>query len=611
MLKGESLPYKSHACRTKSSVPNAQVSVKLPPESPFLVPPVIQAAFKPGKIKHKCLGKSFSRVHGFSPLPNVKLLPDQMVIVEDQNIVAGGAGLLSYEVMKDGVAEPFWVSNADMEIVEEPDHSFIRLMKMFDECWSGQVLNTQGYYDYYGDLAKNLYSFYTLVIKKKPSCTKEEQEVIARDLVGMAMRRPEDRNLRLKIEGKKDCYYKHAQLKDIKSFGHFPDYFINMYGRLDKEVKPEQKGASPVVDDQSVPYKFDFYLNVNAANLTEVARDLIPMLDDPSVLGGLYVKNMAVAPLRNLASRTDTINLKVTSPEGFEKVREYLIQYVDGHVDFFVDDCLELTERIAPGLSWSQDSFFDNVWDMDGNMLGDVGVYLDRVAMSISDHKQNKSFLDLWWWKWSEMESLHHEVQVQLVRNAGADRQLDYDKLRRLSVLTEELSQFCPPHQVIEWIDHYDKMKKKFGTNRYSFLGIRTIALAELMKKKPRDRMKAFKSFMRILRDHGIDLFHPHLNRPIKQYREEGMVVIDQLPEESSITPEVGLSAPEACYIPSVRSEDGESVLEKSTKFFTQETVDPSRQILKVNRKRGERWQEEAKERKLMSKIIEEERDEL
>ncbi|BDD06166.1 hypothetical protein [Aureibacter tunicatorum] len=633
---------------SKAARSSKTISAKFPPDFTFQKKQVIQAAFRPAQVR--------MRTHGYEgqgiELRNMKFVPKQdvllssqmMIIIDDDVDVWRGEGDEKqrwYECLAEGVKDPFWL-NADLLTFPQPDYSFLQLMDMFEECWNGFVFEKAKYKRSYDTVQKNLYSMYVKKKTDKPRVPEAVEIGLAEEFVKMFLERAEDRGMRLSIEGKKAIYYNYEQLKKQKKFGHMRDYFMNIYGRSEADGASRDKSA-PHIRTQKVPYKFDIYLNVKVHHLKEVAHTLMRMMDDPEVLGELCVKSMAIAPLVNHASRVDSIVIRIVNPEGFEKAKQFLIEYVAAHPDYFIDDCLALTERFAPGASWSQDSWFSNVWDMDERMLAEVGYYLDEVSMKLSERKRNKPFFE---WKstgkqWEELEKMHRELQLQLVKKGGSSDQFDQEKLLKLGEKSEEVSKVALPYDIGHWIRHFKRYKKRYGADRKTFMGIRSLALEELAlrtdmpdKRRYKNKMEAFKNFMRILRRHGIDLFHPHVNRDIRPVRDDGMVVIGEGAEELVAELGTDISHPEAMFvptpakpnsreklthteevgfeIPSINLGDGSRKPEDSlSKVYVQESVGAPRQVLKAIREEAADWMAHAVDQRILAKELEEERDEL
>ncbi|BDD12521.1 hypothetical protein FUAX_49530 (plasmid) [Fulvitalea axinellae] len=604
---------------------------KMPPSG------VIQATFQHAKLRKHTHGYKFE---GGRMIPNLKvhLTDGRSILIDDQTGYTEGVGEAAvkwYKAYALGVDENFWVS-ANVFLLEEPDHSFRMLMDMFEECWDGKFRRNSRFTEPYNTLQKNLYSYYTKVRNKKPSFSQAQEIDLAKRLVALFQQRPSDRNLRLACEDRKTYFYYHRELAGIRDFSHFRNYFLNIYGRLESEKGA--KGAGPVLEEQAVPYKYDIYLNVNAPHVYTVAEALLPLLDNPEVIGDISVKSMAISPTCNLATRTDTIVLRVVSPEGFERIKQYVKEYAEAHPRFFSDECLALTERFGPGVSWSQDSYFQNVWEMDPPMLASVGRFLDRVSTSVSRHKANPPWFDSKKNDWKSMEALYQKLQLQWAQREYGQEHVDKAELRKLHAMSEKLTGQGVSGQVVEWMDHYDRYDKLYGSDRKSFMGIRSRALAELSQKRPASREKAMRVFIQLLDTHGIDLFHPYRNIEVTPYRDDSMVVIREDFEEA--IPELGTLLPgfEAMALPMPKEEkpketaipkpsvvsDGEEEVEMEDrgpseaepvkvleKAFVQDMLGKERQVLKATEKQFNREQQLGVERRMMGKEIEQEYEDL
>ncbi|BDD06163.1 hypothetical protein [Aureibacter tunicatorum] len=604
---------------------------KNPPALTFANTPVVQAAFKPAHLKKSTHGYSLKNSQ-LTPLPSVELGAGRHVIIDDERYHTADEDDLWYFAYCRGVKEDFWVRESILEM-EEPDHSFNQLMELFDECWDGKVTRRADFTRPYNTLQKNLYSRFTRNTIAKPPVDRSAQLDLARRIVNdLLVNRPTDRNLRLNLVDRKPHYYKHAELRGIRDYSHFPDYFMNMYGRQDTES--ERLKNEPVLETQSVPYKYDIYLNVKGPHVFQVTQDLMPLLDDPGVLGGLAVKSLSLAPFCNLSSRCDTFVLRIVNPDGFERVKVFLSRYIEEHQDYFVDECLRLTERFAPGASWSQDVWFQNVWGFDDRLISILMEYLDRVALQISDRKRNPPLFDFRAGQWSELERLHHKVQLQAIARPSEKDSVDESDLRKLSNLSMRLIN-DRPDQVMECLDHFEANKKKFGKDRFhSFFGLRSQILAELVQGKYRNRSEAFRGMMKIMKKYGVDIYHPYSNFEVKAYKDDSLVVVDTGFVEPAIVDGYEIASPEAQCFPilETHTEDSQMTIGDSItstagatgtdseasilssgmkKVYVQDFKGPTRQILKVLRKEKEDLTKGLNDQKLLGRELESQYEEL
>ncbi|MCG8474014.1 MAG: hypothetical protein MI784_00805 [Cytophagales bacterium] len=496
--------------------------------------------------------------------PEVRLKGGQMLLVDDAvalSVSRDEDGGLWYPAYMLGVGEDFWVNGQFLDWPEESD-SFRQLMGMFEECWNGAVFRKPDYKPLFDTLQKNLFGHYSRSRVAKGSFDRAEQIELAKEIMALLASRPANIWLYLSLLGNRGCRYLHEDLSRISNFRRFPKYYLHVYGPWAEKQRNGKPFRSSASDIQNVPYLFSIYLNIQGAHLFQVFSDLLPLLEDSAVGESYCVYSLMVSVLRGLKLRPDSLVVRVGSSDGFERVRTFLLGYAREHPDFFIDESLPLTERFAKGMSWSQDNYFSNVWEMDESMLRKVGRFLDRVAVDVADHKRSFSFFERQKRRqeWEEMEKLLKSLQLQWVSGEEAPERVNKDELKRLHMLSESAVGRGAPGAVSEWLAHYDRYQE-VSEKSTSFFGLRMQAMADLMEKKIRFRNGAVREMMRIFDYYGIDLYRPYRNCPVKPYRKDEMVVIDMnFPGEQDQAS--GFSAPEAVFLP-----ETESPLESWGKF--------------------------------------------
>ena len=484
----------------------------------------VQAVFRLAKLKRDSCG--YYRKHdAFHQNLSLTVKKGQLIVVDEDE--SGAASRQRwFPAFVQGMASDFWVNEDSVELIESSD-SFAQLMAMFEECWKGDVYQKSGFMRHFSSLQSNLYSYYTGAKESKPSYTSSQRQEIVRELVRMFAERPADRNLRLQREGYESRYFKHSDLLGIQDFAEFDIYFLFLYGRL-FSGSTAFNASQAILEEQTIPSRYDFYLNVPGNWLYTVVKDLLPLIDAPDAEGKTSVSHFIIAPLVNIHTRPDTIKLLVVSQDGFEKVKDFLTEYVRKHPDYFVDECLCLTERFAKGASWSQDSNFVNIWEMDSGLLALVNKFLDEVTIAISEHRVRRPFFDWRAGEWEEMERLNKKIQLRYVSGKAQSGLVDKTELRKLHDLSVKLTGKGVSWKVTSWMKHYKEYVEKLGRNRYSSTGIRMRILADLANKKEPSRYGAFRVFMKLCSENRVDLYSPHQNLPVEPYVEEGAVIVDK-----------------------------------------------------------------------------------
>ncbi|BDD06774.1 hypothetical protein [Aureibacter tunicatorum] len=586
---------------------NTPVSCKLPPDIQNLPP--IQAQFRPARIKKLTYGHACKASKEPTPVYSIKLSENRTIIIDDEKFLKFHSGEMKgkwYAGFKRGVKEDFWVKEENIEL-PPPDKSFLQFMRMFEECRTRRFYGEPGY-DYSTTYQKYLFSKYVRSSHSKPFHSESDQKKSVHEILEVIKSRPTS-NFKLTLKGKKDISLDASKLREIASYEPFLSYF---YGLLAQKKDPVSDKKTDIATP-SRPFKFDVYLNVKGPYIGELVRRIAPLLDDKEVIGELAVRKLTIAPLRDLHMRPDSLVLRVTTESGLERIKAFISKIGEEHPEYFSNECLRLTEPFSKGASWAEDPWFDNVWDMDDHLLVKVGEFLDMIALDISDHKQKKSFFGWRSGDWNEMEQLHRDLQLQWVRKSGSHQQIDHDKLSKLHHMSLRLSATRLNYQVVEWLEHYQYYKKKYGNkDRLTFLGLRTEALGQIARSFIPNQADALRAFMKIAADLGIDIIHPHRNRSIAPYKEEGMLVIETAPTTSQPFESPAAFDSDMLEFGQTQSDGACASPEAGiSTVYMRDIPETTRQILRASKEEKEKLHLNAQAHQQLARQLEEEFDEL
>ncbi|WP_338395239.1 hypothetical protein [Fulvitalea axinellae] len=541
---------------------------------------------------------------------NKKFDAQQMFIVDDEQVVRQTTNDIEktwYPTYDDYFWGDIWL---DGDILEwpDPDPSFTDMIRLFDDCYSRRIASHPQYV-WNRTAEKTLYSYYVHNRKEKPSCSPEGIRELTHSILDILIDRPPNAKVIMKASGWKTMEYYPKDLQRVKRHHGHHEYFMTLLPCTPNEGEQ----ATPTVKGQHLPHKRNIYLNVTAPRLAEVVRLLTGLLDNPEILGKIYVRELVIAPLKNISSRTDTITVKVGSEEGFIAVKAYLQACLGGKQGTFVDDRLPMTDPICPGMSWGQDPQLEDVWDMDESMMRRLGRFLDRVALMISDHKRKKSWFNTKATAWELLEWHHHTIQLQVAQGPAHPEKIKYWQLESLGQLSETLKGPVLANEIKAWFRHAYRYSAKYGDENRSFIGLRARALASVMTDSFSDKKYSISAFLRRLsKDEGIDIFHPHLNTsaPVFRDSDDTLVIDTQTISEENASQD--LSSPLAMALPEDASKvSEEGVATSLSKVYIRELKGRPRQVIRASKIEHEQWARANSEQCSAKKELEDELEEL
>ncbi|WP_338394818.1 hypothetical protein [Fulvitalea axinellae] len=517
---------------------------------------VIQAMLMSGTVMRRIHGYYPGKT-GMIPLPKVTLQAGQRVLLDyNSKIEKGedGAKEVWCQAYTDGVFDDFWINENYVEWTQATGNSFEQMMRMFEECWDGSLMNRRDFEWFSGPLQKSLFNHYGQCKWHKPECHQPGQLRIAQELVKIFLARPkENAGLKQSGVGYPTKYYSRRQLSSLRDYLPLCKFFLRISAQGGEGTSAKVRPSA----GRDVPFCYEVFLNVPAQFLVAVMTDLVPLLDNlKEDCGDMDIDSISVAPLNDLAKRADSICISVNSEKGFERVKAYLIDYIEKHGSHFVDESLCLTERFAKGASWSQDPVFSNVWEMDEGLLASVSRFLDRVRDALEAYHRKPPFFDFKSQSWADLKRLHQRVSEQMASEEKGV-QISKKDLRQMDRTAGVLKIQGLSEPVTDWMDHFERYEKSLSKDRKTFLGLRMEALAQLAEKKLRKRNLAIRTYMRICERLGIDFFYPYRNLPIKPFTDDDLVIVSEEREESESV--AGVSAPEALFLPNIDfPEEGE-----------------------------------------------------
>ncbi|BDD11455.1 hypothetical protein FUAX_38870 (plasmid) [Fulvitalea axinellae] len=505
---------------------------------------VIQAMLRPVRMRKDAYGYIRTASGAMRLAPRIRLKGGQNTLIEEDGPIVEGEDDYAkrwFLCFAENVSQEFWLQEDFFER-EEASASLQELLGLIDQCWDGRIKRLQAFRRFnYETLDRNLYAYFIGPTQRKPYLNDQERERFLWELIRSIMNRPVEANIRLHRDLYTPRTYSQKQLGELTDISHFKPYFVGMYGKRkpDNPISPDSNvgaqmgdlSSQPTLATQSIPYEYNIYLNTMAPHTLQVVQDLMREMDTPDEKGETHVSRMDVSPLGDLGSRRDNIMIILVTPEGFESFKNFIQKYIERHPERFGEENLCLTERIAKGAGWSQDSYFRNVWEMDEKMLESVKRFYGRVTSGLERRQREAGMLSSYWYRkeTQELERLNASAKQRLDSQRPLEERVDKKELRRMHTLSEKLLGQGLSEQVEKWLAHYEYIIKTRAENdRRTFFALRTIALADMMKQSPKSYYDAIRKAMRIFPKHGIDFYRPYANHPITPFTDDDVVDITE-----------------------------------------------------------------------------------
>ncbi|BDD12612.1 hypothetical protein FUAX_50440 (plasmid) [Fulvitalea axinellae] len=439
-----------------------------------------------------------------------------------------------------------WVRAETVELEPIPK-DFADLSEYLTDYW---LPPEGGHWHGYAEGLSRFMGFFTLMIrpkKEKPSLTEEEEASVMKAMVWTIRHKMPATSSRLEREGSDRIYLDHESLDALPTSKEYKHNILNIHAWRPKSKDVQvPTGASQgmkeltlerraTLERPETPQEFCFYLNVVPTAFPMVLDYLAPLISPASEMATSYVSSIHITPVQKAFRRTDNFSIHVESAEGFKQISLALRSLAEEHPEYFHEEVYRLTEALAPGIGWSEGTNFSQVWEMDDAMLRSVYRFYGRVREKVDKHKGWRLFqkrdTDEVKRKWRKLEELL-EAGIKKRDSISPDgEKVDKADLRKMDKLYNELvgEEGALSGHVVEWMDHYEAIRKKRNQEIKTFMSMRVSAIHEALASGPTSLDEAFLRTRAEFDKRDLDFFHPHRNKEVSPYRDEDMLLIENM----------------------------------------------------------------------------------
>ncbi|MCG8474650.1 MAG: hypothetical protein MI784_04120 [Cytophagales bacterium] len=494
--------------------------------------PIIQAMFFPARVLANYYG--CKQTEGkIRPIKSIVLQTGQTVVVSDQTTFKEGTGdesLTWYECIAEEHKDKFFLREDFFERLKNTG-SFESMMDIWEYFWK-----KKSYFDLafkqslhsersFGNI---LYANISHLNTPKHHEIRETgltEETILKRLFALSKQRPPNATFKVgsKLTGSK--IYSLEQLEALESTDELKKGYLFFQGneqphqRLKQEQEMTKLLSMPSKKPApKLPYARRFFLNSPIEALPDLLTKFLPYLDATDSTTAPLLSAIFIPPFVNRHPRVYSINFEVFSEEGFRRIQDLLLEHAQEHPAHFQDATLPMSQKIAPGISWGEEVFFDDPWEIGETYTNRIRNFLkDLNKKMLEEESKSISWNKLF--KGKKQDELKRRTQ-KACQELGTDSKytLNIDKFNLLAIakLSEELFNLSFPSSLLKWLEQLHQLKLR-NTESSTFLSHRLEALEEASIWSPKNFDDLLRGIMREFREKRIDFFSPHLNLPVPE----------------------------------------------------------------------------------------------